>query len=156
MVSERKIQPEGLVDDQFVKTQYAFVHMLTEHLVDCRRVFNGDLDAMLVLAILGQNHLTVLMAGETDGEAHTPSLGMTASRIADVTEMSRQTVRRKLHDLAGRGWLTQQADASWTLAGPPDDTQVGSDLAELSSRGLGRATRLQGDLNRILGVRKSR
>lgn len=155
-MSERKIQPKGEIEDQFPKTQYAFVHMLTEHLVDCRRVFDGDLDAMLVLAILGQNHLTILIAAETDGEARNPSLGMTASRIADVTEMSRQTVRRKLQHLQKQGWITQQADASWSLAGPPDDTQAGRDLAELSKRGLARATRLQDDLNRILGVRKSR
>lgn len=155
-MSEQKIQPKGEIEDHFLKTQYAFVHMLTEHLVDCRRVFDGDLDAMVVLAILGQNHLTVLIAAETDGEARSPSLGMTASRIADVTEMSRQTVRRKLQDLEKQGWITQQADASWRLAGPPDDTQAGRDLAELSKRGLARATRLQDDLNRILGVRNSR
>lgn len=155
-MSEGKIQPKGEIEDQFLKTQYAFVHMLTEHLVDCRRVFNGDLDAMLVLAILGQNHLKVLMAGETDPDARGPSFGMTASRLADVTEMSRQTVRRKLQDLAKQGWVEQRGDASWSLAGPPDDTQASRDLAELSNRGLARATRLQDDLNRILGVRKSR
>lgn len=155
-MSEGKIQPKDETDDQFLRTQYAFVHMLTEHLVDCRRVFNGDLDAMLVLAILGQNHLKVLMTGETDGDTRSQCLRMTASRIADVTEMSRQTVRRKLQDLEKQGWVEQRDDASWSLAGPPDDTQAGRDLLELSNRGLARATRLQDDLNRILGVRNNR
>lgn len=153
-MSEGKDQAKNPIDGQFQNAQYAFVHMLTEHLVDCRRVFGGDLDAMLVLAILGQNHLKALMAGESDADRSAPSFGMSASRIADVTEMSRQTVRRKLQELAELGWVEQRDDASWSLAGKPDDTQAGRDLAELSNRGLARATRLQDDLNRILGGRK--
>jgi len=155
-VPEGKDQLDDSVDGQFLNAQYAFVHMLTEHLVDCRAVFNGDLDAMLVLAILGQNHLKVLMAIEAETGTRGPPLGMTASRIADVTKMSRQTVRRKLQDLARQGWVEQRDNASWSLVGEPEDTQVGRDLAELSNRGLGRATRLQNDLNRILGTRKAR
>jgi hypothetical protein len=139
---------------QWAGAQYAFVHMLTEHLVDCRRAFRGDLDAMLVLAILGQNHLKALLAGETDARTPGTPFGITASRIADVTDMPRQTVRRKLQDLAKRGWLTQNSDAAWVLSGPPDDTSAGQDLAELSQRGLGRAIRLRDDLNRILGSAK--
>ncbi|WP_291821073.1 helix-turn-helix domain-containing protein [Bosea sp. (in: a-proteobacteria)] len=141
-------------DAQWAGAQYAFVHMLTEHLVDCRRAFRGDLDAMLVLAILGQNHLKALLAGETDARTPGTPFGITASRIADVTGMPRQTVRRKLQDLAKRGWLIQNGDAAWMLSGPPDDTSAGQDLAELSHRGLGRAMRLRDDLNRILGPAK--
>lgn len=150
---EMKLTPFGgeFTAEQRALSQYAFVHMITEHLVDCRRAFGGDLDAMLILAIMGQNHIKALLAGET-----TPAtaFGMTASRIADVTEMSRQTVRRKLQDLARRGWVGQRDDASWTLAGLPDDPRAGRDLEALSQRGLSRAMRLQDDLNRILGARK--
>jgi predicted ArsR family transcriptional regulator len=109
---------------------------------------------MLVLAILGQNHLKALLAGETDARTPGTPFGITASRIADVTDMPRQTVRRKLQDLARRGWLTQNSDAAWVLVGPPDDTAAGQDLAELSQRGLDRAVRLRDDLNRILGPAK--
>lgn len=147
-MSETSNRLKDLVDGHFINAQYAFVHMLTEHLVDCRRIFGGDLDAMLVLAILGQNHLKLLMSGEAEPGSR---YGMTASRIADVTEMSRQTVRRKLKDLADRGWLIQRDDASWCLAGLPDDTRAARDLNELSNRGLTRAMRLQDDQNRILG-----
>lgn len=132
--------------------QYAFVHMLTEHLVDCRRAFAGDLDSMLILAVIGQHHIKAQIAQRPEADDAIAAYGMTASRIADVLQMPRQTVRRKLQAMRERGWLRQSGDAVWLLVGQPEDTQAGRDLSELTNRGVERALRLRESVNRILGV----
>ena len=68
---------------------------------------------------------------------------MTASRVADVSGLDRETVRRKLKALAARGWIRQIADRSWEIATDPSgDTKVRRDLDALDARGLERLARL--------------
>jgi CRP-like cAMP-binding protein len=125
--------------EQYPEAQYHFVQFLSEHLVDCARVFEGDLTQMVVLAILGQ---AMLGAHRAPGDAG-PRRSITASRIADVSGLDRETVRRKLKALAARGWIGQNADRSWEIASERDsETRVRHDLAELDGRGLDRLARL--------------
>ncbi len=125
--------------DNYPGAQYHFVQFLSEHLVDCTRVFEGDLTRMVVLAILGQ---ALLGAHRAPGDAG-PRRSMTASRIADVSGLDRETVRRKLKALAARGWISQNADRSWEIAAGRDgETRVRQDLAGLDGRGLERLARL--------------
>ncbi|MFW5834685.1 MAG: hypothetical protein ACOCYE_11365 [Pseudomonadota bacterium] len=84
--------------DNYVRFQYAFVEFLAGHLTDLSREFRGDLQLPLILAALGQR--TLLWQAEADRAeppAWTPT--MAAARIADVTGIPRETVRRKLVDL---------------------------------------------------------
>ena len=94
---------------------------------------------MVVLAILGQAMLGAYRA-PGDGGSRRP---MTASRIADVSGLDRETVRRKLKALAARGWIRQNADRSWEIASETNhETRVRQDLAALDGRGLDRLARL--------------
>ncbi|MCB1499334.1 MAG: hypothetical protein KDK07_06030 [Bauldia sp.] len=125
--------------EQYPDAQYHFVQFLSEHLVDCARVFEGDLTRMVVLAILGQSLLAEYRASGKGG----PQRSMTASRVADVSGLDRETVRRKLKALAARGWIRQIADRSWEIATDPSgDTKVRRDLDALDARGLERLARL--------------
>ena len=45
-------QIEAQFRAQYPTYQYYFVEFFTEHLADCSRVFGGDLQLMLVLAIV--------------------------------------------------------------------------------------------------------
>lgn len=84
-----------------------------ELLVTLRRHFGGDLDRMLVLAIIGSRTLSRgrieglcydrFTCGERSGEPAPINL----QSIAEYSGIPRETVRRKLHDLERLGWTTR-------------------------------------------------
>ncbi len=55
-------QIEAQFRTQYPTYQYHFVEFFTEHLADCSRAFGGDLQLMLVLALMGQMHLQAIVA----------------------------------------------------------------------------------------------
>lgn len=113
-------QISSLPADRALQLRYHYVEFLTEHLSDCCRVFEGDLQEMLVLAVLGQVHVRAVLNARSDGaleqRAVPMPLGINASRLADITGISRQTVRRKLEKLCARGWVEQRTAGIWVLA----------------------------------------
>lgn len=133
---------------RYGELQYAFIQFLTEHLVDCRKVFKGDLDAVVVLAILGQNFIRSFILDPT---SVMPANGSTsASRISDVTGIPRETVRRKLLNFEKKGWIVQFEDGSWCLTGPVGNSPVRHDLSELDQRGMARMLRFHAEMSRIM------
>jgi hypothetical protein len=84
-----------------------------ELLVTLRRQFGGDLDRMLVLAIIGSRTLArgrtdglcydQFMDAERAGEPATTNL----QSIAQYSGIPRETVRRKVLDLERRGWISR-------------------------------------------------
>jgi DNA-binding transcriptional ArsR family regulator len=132
--------------------QYRFVEFFVEHLADVSRVFSGDLQQAMVLAIVGQVRLRAVREARARGEPLSARLqgdATTASRIADVTGIPRETVRRKLEALRRKGWIAQdEEDRLWRLQ--VDANGVGSvarrDLAGVDSRALARVARLVADL----------
>jgi hypothetical protein len=122
--------------------QYQVVQYLAEHLTDCRRALDGDLDDMMILAVLGQRALGAIF--EEDG--HVGLAGerawMSALRISDVTGVPRETTRRKLAALRDRGWIEQHGNKGWRLSGEAGKTRASQDLAELDRRGMERLGRL--------------
>jgi hypothetical protein len=83
-----------------------------ELLVGLRRQFGGDLDRMLVLAIIGSR---TLARGRIDGASYNEFMSrdgpddepapINLQSIADYSGIPRETVRRKLRDLEGLGWI---------------------------------------------------
>ena len=125
----------------YAKVQYHYVQFLTEHLSDCAQEFSGDLTKVLILAVLGQRHIEAHILAQRDQSADQPS-AMSASRIADVTGLPRETVRRKLEALSGLGWVEQGPDRRWQIASVAGATSLRSDLKDLDARGLQRLARL--------------
>jgi len=135
--------------ERAMQLRYHYVEFLTEHLSDCCRVFRGDHQEMVVLAVMGQVHLRASLDAAPDGTV-TPRkipgpIGISASRIAEVTGIPRQTVRRKLAKLEDRGWAVPSASGLWMLAlrdgvAKARDGEEGLDA--LDARSMERALRM--------------
>ena len=140
-----------------MQLRYHYVEFLTEHLSDCCRVFGGDLQEMLVLAVMGQVHMRAMLDAGPDGTVMPRAIpgpaGISASRIADVTGIPRQTVRRKLAKLQSRGWAMPKASGLWVLA-VRDGVALareGQDGVEaLDARSMERVLRLARQMARII------
>jgi DNA-binding transcriptional ArsR family regulator len=150
----------GELEKRYPATQYAFVEFLVAHLADVSKTFGGDLQKALVLAVIGQVYLHALRrsglepeefaAALADGASPTPYV--TASRLADVTGIPRETVRRKLALLEAAGWITKLPEGSWSLAlGPEKGIAVArADLQALDWRGIQRIAGLYADLEGLV------
>lgn len=138
---------------RYPEFQYAFVEALTEHLTDLSRFFKGDLAEMLVFAVIGQTYLKAYIehskAPESRREELAPPL-ISASRLADVTCIPRQTVRRKLEALEQRGWIEKAAGASWTLRLSDGQSVARRDVHDLDERAIDRVAALFCDLKVLL------
>jgi DNA-binding MarR family transcriptional regulator len=134
------------VRERYGLFQYHFVEFLAAHLADCSRVFRGDLQQLLVLAILGQVYLRAYLDASPDAKlprAEVPvTAAITASRIADVTGIPRETVRRKLAALERRGWIERAGDRGWRLLVREGVAEARRDLADLDQRGIERMARI--------------
>jgi hypothetical protein len=134
----------------FLDTQYHYVQYLSEHLADCAAAFDGDLDMVLVMAILGQRRLAVAREDQGVSVPDVSRVAMSARRLADVSGIPRETVRRKLEMLRGRGWIDQDPRHGWFIVGRSTSTPARLDLADLESRSFHRLARLYVQLSEIL------
>lgn len=99
-------------------------------LVKLRDSFDGDLDAMLIVAVVaigvrGENWKGALL--ETSNELMTVESTNTLS-IAQATGIPRESARRKLNTLQGKGWLTRDDSGNWILT-----EKIATDLQEATS-----------------------
>jgi hypothetical protein len=126
---------KGLVH-QVMERQFSTLHpvWIEQHLnllCELRRVFGGDLDTPIILAVIGQRYFETIVgkpfsySDALDGKA--PPTGERLTNIESVAEAAgipRETVRRKVNDMIRRGWiikgprgaLTVTAEASNALA----------------------------------------
>jgi len=143
----RKKELEAAFHENYPIVQYAFVQFLSEHIADCSRVFGGDLQQMLILSVIGQVFITNFkQAGGPPSPEATTSIS--ASRLADVCGIPRETVRRKLKLLEDKNWIRQDSEQSWVLVLENGRTSARNALEGLNSRGLARLATLQAALER--------
>lgn len=127
---------------RFVEAQYAWTAMFLDHLVRCRRRL-GDLDAVLVLGVLGLSALSAarrdLQQASRGGEGNRPrktvppGSAINAHSLSDITGIPRETVRRKLASLAKAGLIQRMPDRAWSLATTEaGGARAGSDLQDLT------------------------
>lgn len=98
------------------------VEHFAELLIALRRQFGGDLDRMLVLAVIG---LRTLPPRRVEGRSYTEfQAGQLAEQgrpinvqsIADTTGIPRETVRRKVAELEAAGWIERHAGGRLEVA----------------------------------------
>lgn len=130
--------------------QYLYVDSLIEHLADVSRTFGGDLQKAVVPGLLGQVAMQALRVASAAGEdlSAIPEdrCAVAASRIADITAIPRETVRRKLVALEGHGWALRTGNGLWRLAFDETGSPAARDLADIDQRALRRVARLVADL----------
>lgn len=123
----------------------------TALLVECRRCFDGDLDAVLIMSAIGERGLTAERSRGLSYEAFlrgdraAPARPVNMQSVADSTGIPRETVRRKVAWLIGRGWLSKCPDG--TLAVTP---RAALDLAPATQATLDYFLALGGALDRSL------
>ncbi len=139
----------------YARAQYIWTQTFTEHLADCSRIFRGDLQAALILAIVGQSYLSRYLnqlGSKHDISAPRPDLqgtAISASSLSDVLGIPRQTVRRKLEELRKAGWIEKDERASWHLSFADGRAVARKDLADLDRRGIARVARLAAELQAL-------
>lgn len=98
------------------------VEHFTELLVALRQQFGGDLDRMLVLAVIG---MRTLPPQRVEGRSFTEfQAGQLAKQprpinvqsIAETTGIPRETVRRKVAELEVAGWIERRDDGHLMVA----------------------------------------
>jgi len=137
----------------YPRYQYAFVEFLTAHLTDISNAFDGDLQQALLLAVIGQMRLRARLQADVTGEALPPpeEHSITASRLADVTGIPRETVRRKLKLLEARGWIARRQDGAVYLMADASgkDVPARRHFAEQDERTRRQVARLVAALSRL-------
>jgi predicted transcriptional regulator len=124
------------VDQDFLKARFGYIwpvhnDAFCELLVTLRRHFDGDLDRMLVLAIVASRHLArgrlddisyhQIISEEKPEKVPAP---INVQSIADYAGIPRETVRRKVRDLEQSGWVKRSDKGLLTV-----DARAAQDLA---------------------------
>jgi DNA-binding IclR family transcriptional regulator len=81
-------------------------------------------------------------------DAATPH-GVSATRIADLTAIPRETVRRKLEQLAAQGWIVRDGSGLWSMAASRTGTRARDDLNPLEERTVSRVSKFLAVMNRM-------
>lgn len=86
-------------------------------LIELRKLFDGDLDQMLILAVLaggaGSENSRKTLLQQPDLRPFQPT---NTHSIAEISGIPRESVRRKLKLLEGKGLIEQNEDGSWRIA----------------------------------------
>lgn len=107
-MSAHKDLPEAVFAQAFPRHVGALVRLLTV----LRREFDGDLDLLLIFAVIGDRHFARRVDPETPTYSTLGSTPVTdapsvnAYSIAQFTDIPRETVRRKVARLSGKGWVS--------------------------------------------------
>ncbi len=139
-----KEQLDNLKDPCF---QRRIIALLFDQACDVLKAFDGDFRLFLILCLVGRATLQA-RAGLSDNGSRAQdgrAEGLNASDIAFASGIPRETVRRKLADLARRGWLVCDGQGMWRLA-PDDDSRATGlngararrELCGLENRTVGR------------------
>jgi hypothetical protein len=144
--------------ERFSEYHLAWSVFFVAHLADLRRQL-GDLDDALLLTAFGIGPVAdKLRAAKASGNAAdlryggaATSDGMTnASRLAEMTGIPRETVRRKLAAFERRGWIAQAEDGAWQISvGADGVAMVACDLEAANLQFLEHLARFVGELDRI-------
>lgn len=124
---------EETLRQNFGKLHALHVAALTRHLIECRKVFDGDLDLFLVLTIIGERTFNSRSAPEAMSHAdfqggtvrNLEPAAINLQSIADYSGIPRETVRRKVEHLIEKGWVERDERRFVTATDQAKDGLVG-------------------------------
>jgi hypothetical protein len=128
----RAAEIERYLKDNFPIAYMRWLNFILEYLIVARRTFDGDLDALIILGVVGQRAHRSRMLGSQSG-ASGPDLQTNASSISETTGIPRQTVRRKLADMEAKGWIAVDKAGRVSIAfNEKGEAAAGLDLRDLT------------------------
>lgn len=117
----RKANSRNFIQGNFNTIWPDHVEGFTRLIMQLRTHFGGDLDLMLVMAVIGGRTHAGNWVGElktmdhlTRNDAQKPATAINLQSVSDYTGMPRETVRRKLAILLARGWITKNKKGHFT------------------------------------------
>ncbi len=143
MSADDKIFPDTVVREHYVTFQHEFIEFLVAQLIDFRKVFNGDLDELLVFIFVARYHLRDERGRQPDRDLDGLwAVQPTLSRISELTGIPRETVRRKLRTLQSRGLLEKAEQDKWQIAVRDDQPIIRSEYEQFWQREMRRLVKL--------------
>lgn len=130
---------ESSIRRNFGRVWPAHVAEFTRYLIECRKHFRGDLDLLLLLAVIGDRTLVAskvrksltyseFMTGEyVDFQPDS----INYQSIADFIGMPRESVRRKVNSLIEMGWVKRTEDGFLVAT-----QKASNELAPLTEAGI--------------------
>ena len=112
-MKQRKARNRDLIEEHFATIWPAQIASFTRLMVQLRNAFDGDLDMMVVLAVIGDRTRPENWARELvdygsltlDDAGDRRQFPLNVQSISDYTAIPRETVRRKVVALEARGWI---------------------------------------------------
>lgn len=117
----------------------AHVAEFTRYLIECRKHFRGDLDRLLLLAVIGDRTLVARKVRKSrsyaeflQGEfADFKPNAINYQSISEFTGMPRESVRRKVTELMDLGWVRRNEEGFLVAT-----QKASEDLAPLTEAGI--------------------
>jgi hypothetical protein len=114
----REMKQGAFIRENFKTIWPVHLEGFTQLLIQLRDRFDGDLDLVLVLAVIGSRTqperwspaLTELGKMTRVNGREGTQLAINVQSVADFCGIPRETVRRKVNALQDRGWVTRTAD----------------------------------------------
>ncbi len=130
---------ESYIKENFGRIWPGHVAAFARYLILCRKSFRGDLDLLLLMAVVGDRTLSVSKVPKDltyenlfDGpDLQLEPEAINYQSIADYTGLARESVRRKINELIEIGWIERTADG-YLIA----TRQAAEDLAPLTEAGF--------------------
>ena len=142
MARSEKIFPETVVRENYVEVQYQFVEFLSAQLIDFRKLFHGDLDELLVFMMISRFYLRDELRQKQESDpAVRHGAPPTPSRIAELTGIPRETVRRKLKKLEQSGLLIKTPAGDWSVAETAGQPTIRIRFEDFLQKEMSRVTR---------------
>lgn len=131
-IKARASEIEKYLQQNFPTAYMRWLNFILEYLIVARRTFDGDLDALIILGVVGQRAHRSRILG-TQSSTSGSDLQTNASSISETTGIPRQTVRRKLADMKAKGWITIDKAGKVAIAFNANGESVaGLDLRDLT------------------------
>lgn len=106
----------GYLDQDVSRFFYRWGGHLSTTLVRVRSRFDGDLDQYLLYLVFLLSELQqTISAGGPSRSFAPPRRGLNALSLSDITQIPRETARRKLLTLADRGYLLRDENGLFVL-----------------------------------------
>jgi len=142
---------ERVLTSAYAPFQHHFIEFFAAQLSDSARLFNGDLEEMLVCVVLARANLRDELGQSTHKKSDASErTALSAARLADLTGIPRETVRRKLKSLENRGWVTRVGRSGWHLTLEGETPVLRAELQDFLRREVRRLVKLVRNLQEFI------